>query len=104
MIRMRQYFADDTFTGIFFKDIFVFLITDMFSLGSNSQWVSIGSGNDLVLNRWQAITWTNVDPNQKCHNVTRPNQLNMEWNSNDISIDNWTYRQVSNIRRTLAGN
>ena len=36
--------------------------TEVCSKGSNWQQVSTGSGNGLVLNRWQAITWTNAGP------------------------------------------
>ena len=36
-------------------------VTEVCSWGSNWQKVSIGSGNGLAPNRWQAITWTNVD-------------------------------------------
>ena len=32
--------------------------------GSTSQYVCIGSGNGLVLNKQQAIAWTNDDPDQ----------------------------------------
>ena len=34
----------------------------MCSLGSNWQYVSIGSDNGLAPSRWQAIIWTNADP------------------------------------------
>ena len=37
-------------------------LTKIRSQGSNWQWVSIGSGNGLALNRQQAITWTNANP------------------------------------------
>ena len=36
--------------------------TKICSQGSDWQWVSIGSGNGLALNRRQAITWTNANP------------------------------------------
>ena len=37
-------------------------ISEIRSLESNWQYVSIGSGNGLTPNRRQAITWTNADP------------------------------------------
>ena len=36
--------------------------TEVYSQGSNWQWVSIGSGNGLSPVRCQAIPWTNADP------------------------------------------
>ena len=36
--------------------------TEICSLGSNWDLVSIGTGNGLTLSRRQAITWTNDDP------------------------------------------
>ena len=35
------------------------------SWGSNWQYVNIGSGNGLALNRWPAITWSSMDPDLK---------------------------------------
>ena len=35
--------------------------------GPNCQWVSIDLGDGLVPNKWQAITWTNVDQDIWCH-------------------------------------
>ena len=40
--------------------------TEVCSKGSNWQEVSIGSGDGLALNRWQAITWSNADPVHWC--------------------------------------
>ena len=40
--------------------------TEVCSWGSNWQRVCIGSGNGLVPNRRQAITWTNLDPVHLC--------------------------------------
>ena len=36
--------------------------TEVCSQGSNKQFCSVGSGNGLAPDRWQAITWTNADP------------------------------------------
>ena len=38
----------------------------MCSLGSNKQYVSIGSVNGLALSTQQAIIWTNADPFYRC--------------------------------------
>ena len=38
--------------------------------------ISIGSGNGLIPNRWQAITWTSDDPNHWCHTITIPQRVN----------------------------
>ena len=40
---------------------FYFNFSDVCFLGSSWQYVSIGSGNGLVLNRQQSITWSNID-------------------------------------------
>ena len=54
---------------------------------SNSQWVpwpgnwpyvSMGSGNGLALNWWQAITWSNVDTDLQCH-VTSLGHNEWKW-------------------------
>ena len=37
-------------------------VTDICTHGSNKQETNIGSDNGLVLNRWQAIIWTNYGP------------------------------------------
>ena len=37
-------------------------LAEICSQESNWQYPSIGSGNGLAPNRWQAITWTNDDP------------------------------------------
>ena len=41
---------------------FQFKFTEMCSQESNWQYISIGLGNGLALSRWQAITWTDVNP------------------------------------------
>ena len=53
------------FKGIFFfEKIWISNknFMEIFSLGSNWQYVSIGSDNGLAPSRRQAIIWTNVDP------------------------------------------
>ena len=42
---------------------FDYNFTDVCSQGSNWQSSSIGLDNGLAPNRWQAIIWTNADPN-----------------------------------------
>ena len=59
-------FTDDIFKCIFINEkfgILIFNFTEVYSQGSNCQYVIIGSGNGLSLNRcWQTITWSNGDP------------------------------------------
>ena len=45
----------------FLKEAIYRQMSDIFSWGSNWQLVLIDAGNGLVLNKWQAITWTNDD-------------------------------------------
>ena len=52
-------FADNIFKCIFMNEKFPDFTDDVWSWGSTWQWVSIGSGNGLVPNRWQVITWIN---------------------------------------------
>ena len=62
---MAAILADDIFKRIFLNEnvrIFISNFTEICSWGSNWQLVSIGSGNGLAPNRWQAITWSNDDP------------------------------------------
>ena len=46
--------------------------TEVYSLESDWQWNSIGSGNGLALMRQQAIAWSNVDPVRLhvCHHAS----------------------------------
>ena len=64
--RSRQsgcHFADDIFKCILLYKTNVFWLNfpDVCSQRSYCWWVSIGSGNGLVPDRWQAIMWTNDD-------------------------------------------
>ena len=50
----------DIFNCIFLNEKFKYDLTEICSLGSNSQYGSIGSDNGLALNRRQAIIWSYV--------------------------------------------
>ena len=70
-LRQREnvrHLADDIFKCIFFNENVRILIEISLKfvprIHLNWQSVSIGSGNGLAPNRWQAITWTNDDPVQ----------------------------------------
>ena len=55
-----DHFADNIFKDISSKENlsnFNYNLTEMCSLGSNWQYGSIGSDNDLTPNKQQAITW-----------------------------------------------
>ena len=54
----RSPFAEDIFKLIQLNKKFKLYYIRCFS-GSNQQFVSIGWGNNLVPNRWQAIIWIN---------------------------------------------
>ena len=59
------HFAEDSFKRIFMNANFfisIWISVKYVPQGSKWQWVSIGSGNGLALNRQQAIIWTNADP------------------------------------------
>ena len=45
----------------------VCISTQVYSLKLNCPKIVIGSGNGLVMNRWQSITWTNDDSVYWCH-------------------------------------
>ena len=51
-------------------DITASNFTEICSSGHN--WVSISSGNSLVLNRWHALTWTNDDQIPLWHTAWNP--------------------------------
>ena len=46
-------------TFLYFNSNFIELCS---WIGSNRHWVSVGSCNDLVASKHQAVTWTNDDP------------------------------------------
>ena len=80
------HFADSILNAFSVIEVTVHAFQVKLHLSSQwSQWqgVIISSGNCLVLKKHQAITWVNDDPVLGCLHV---------------------YRQVSNIRRTLAVN
>ena len=53
--------------ALFWRVLHFYLnLTKVCLRGSNWQQVSIGSGDGLGPNRWQSITWTNVDPIHLC--------------------------------------
>ena len=55
--------ANNIVECIFLKEDFCILIWICLKLSLGSIWrVNVGLGNGLAPNRWQAITWTNVDP------------------------------------------
>ena len=57
------HFADDIFSCILGMKSFVcWFEFQICSRGSKWQYISIGSGNGLVPNKQQAVTWTYVDP------------------------------------------
>ena len=66
-LRPRQngrHFADDISKLIFLYENCCILysnLTELCSYGSNCSKLSIALSNSLAQNRWQAITWTNVD-------------------------------------------
>ena len=67
------HFADDIFKWFFMtKNVLCFdsNFTDVCSRGSNWKQVSSGSDNDLMLNRQQAITWSNIDHHELIVGVT----------------------------------
>ena len=67
-LRVKQngcHFADYIFEGIFINDN-VWITIKIYSFGSSSWQVNIGSGNSLAPNWRQAITWTNDDPGRWC--------------------------------------
>ena len=47
--------------------------------------VSIGSGNGLAPNRWQAITWSNADPFHWCIYVTLGVDELIQWGLNKMT-------------------
>ena len=51
------------------------IILLLFLLPHLPRQISIGSGNGLIPNRRQAITWTSDDPNHWCHIITIPHRV-----------------------------
>ena len=62
------------------KSFFIFIsFTEICCRGSNEQYVHVGSDNGLVLNRLQAIIWTNAGIfffNAYVHHTTTGGRLN----------------------------
>ena len=54
-----RHFANDVFKHNFWNENFWISDIQMCSLGSNWQYIIIGSDNGLAPNRQQAIIWTN---------------------------------------------
>ena len=78
------------------------------SLGSNWQYVSIGSDNGMAPSRWQAIVWTNADPvHRRIYAALGENELTAISQerilvTNQVLMDEITWHAV--FRRVAAGN
>ena len=74
---------------------FNFHFTEDCSEGYNGQWLIIGSGNDLALNRRQAITWTNNDPSSVTpYCITKPQWVNSPWTKGDNYIAGHEFKSI----------
>ena len=101
-------FADDVFKCIFLNEniwisnrISLIMFIEMRSLGSNWQYVSIGSDNGLALSRWQAIIWTNADPfHWHIYVALGEDELSSVYQFNFSIGTNSDYDQTSNISCT----
>ena len=79
----------------------------MYSQGFNQYYISIGSGNGLVPNRWQAVIWTNNGlVNWRIYASLGFDDINACVYSNSISITWWRHQMetFSGLLALCAGN